>query len=141
MIELEIRGTEAAAALFGQLARRTSDTEPAMRQIAGVMKDSVEENFAQEGRPKWESLSRYTIRARVRKGTWPGKILTEFGQLAASINDRHTHDTAIVGTNVKYGATQQFGDESRNIPARPYLALQPEDMAEIELRLLRHLLR
>jgi phage virion morphogenesis protein len=144
MIEMELQGLTEAVALFQQLAAKTSDTEPAMRQIAGVMTAAVDENFVQEGRPGWEKLARTTIRARLKKGTWPGKILHQLGPsggLIGSISQRHDQNTAVVGANKAYAATHQFGDPERNIPARPFLTLQPEDMGEIELRLLRHLLR
>lgn len=37
-----------------------------------------------------------------------------------------------VGSNLVYAATHQFGDEDRNIPARPYLGLSDDNMAELE---------
>jgi phage gpG-like protein len=36
-------------------------------------------------------------------------------------------DWTAVGTNLIYGATHQFGDEERGIPARPYLGLSDDD--------------
>lgn len=41
-------------------------------------------------------------------------------------------DTVLVGTNVIYAATHQFGDDSRGIPARPFLGIGDEDENEIE---------
>jgi phage gpG-like protein len=74
VIEIKMEGTQEASRLFAELARRTSDTEPAMRQIAEVMRNAVEENFEQQGRPKWTPLSKARIKERTRKGTWPSKI-------------------------------------------------------------------
>lgn len=140
MIEMKVDSSNAVR-LFEQLAARTQDTRPAMVAIAGIMRASVEENFEVQGRPRWSSLSKARIRERTRKGTWPGKILTEFGQLAASMSTRATLDTAVVGTNVKYAAAQFLGLPEKNIPARNALVLQEKDMGDAETVLLRHLLR
>jgi len=116
-----------------QLAR---DRRPLMKNIAGMMHNAVEENFAQEGRPKWIPLSPITIAARQKKGYWPGQILQQTGKLAASISSYADNDQAVVGTNVVYAAIHQFGGKAGrgkkvNIPARPYLQLTDEDMEEI----------
>jgi phage virion morphogenesis protein len=116
-----------------QLAR---DRRPLMKNIAGMMHNAVEENFAQEGRPKWIPLSPKTIAARQKKGYWPGQILQQTGRLAASITQYADNDQAVVGTNAVYAAIHQFGGKAGrgkkvNIPARPYLQLTDEDMEEI----------
>jgi phage virion morphogenesis protein len=103
------------AALFDKIARRAGNTVGLMGQCAGIMHDEVEENFEKEGRPdKWRPLAQSTIRARRRKGNWPGKILQVRGRLAASFQEKHDNNTAIVGTNVKYAAIQHFGGESKH---------------------------
>lgn len=37
-----------------------------------------------------------------------------------------------VGSNLVYAATQQFGDDKRNIPERPYLGLSSDDEDEVD---------
>ncbi len=140
-----------AAHWTGALTRILGAVEhpaPLMRAIAGVMADEVEENFAQEGRPKWLPLKQ-PVNPR-RKG---GKILQDTGQLAASIQSQSDDSTAVVGTNKKYARIHQLGGRTgahvirpRNkkalafggrivkkvdhpgsvIPARPYLLVSPE---------------
>jgi phage virion morphogenesis protein len=88
--------------LFATVISRITDMTPVMRKIAGVMADSVEENFAREGRPTtWRKSHRAT-----RDG---GKTLQDTGRLAASISQRYTNRTAIIGTNVAYARMMQFG--------------------------------
>lgn len=82
---------------------------PLMRNISGIMLDEVYENFEQEGRPAWRSLSEKTIKDRKSKGYWPGKILQRTGQLLKSITARYDNDSAQVGTNKNYAAIHQFG--------------------------------
>jgi len=112
------------------------DLSPVMRDISQFMLDSVEENFEQEGRPKWKPLKSSTIKQRKREGYWPGKILQRSGQLASSIQTAYSRNTASVFTNKLYAAIHQLGGKagrkhSANIPARPYMKLQDSEIKDI----------
>lgn len=131
--------TRKVQALFSQLTKKMTNTKQPMREIAAMLTDSVEENFAVEGRPRWQKLADARIAQRKKAGTWPSKILTETGLLAASITYRSTNTSAIVGSNLRYAATHQLGRPEKNIPARPFLAIQPEDIESAEKILIRHL--
>lgn len=148
MIEIKFDSGEVLDAL-GRLQRSVADASPVMAQIAGVMHDAVEENFAQQGRPKWLGL-----KAPVSKRRVGGMILQDSGQLAASIVEDSDATSASVGTNKIYAAIHQFGGQTRphvilprnkkalafggrvvkkvnhpgsKIPARPFLSLTSED--------------
>ena len=108
MFKIEI-DDQAVQTMLKDLSRKAEDLSPLMRQTAGIMHDAVEQNFDQEGRPKWKGLSQSTINRREKKGHWPGKILQVKGQLAASINEQHSKDFALVGTNKKYARAHQEG--------------------------------
>jgi len=135
-IEIKINDKEIQQLLL-KLISKTENLRPLMKNIAGIMHDSVEENFEKEGRPeKWQELSEVTIKHRTKKGYYPGKILQMRGELAASINSKYDDNSAIVGTNKAYAAIQQFGGNAgRNkkveIPARPYLLLATNDEKQI----------
>lgn len=128
--------------MLGWLSHR----EPLMRAIAGEMRDAVEENFAQQGRPAWLGIKR------------DGMILQKSGRLASSIVAVSDNDSATVGTNVEYAAIHQFGGKTKphvilprnkkalafngrvvkkvnhpgsDIPARPFLALTSDDEEKI----------
>ncbi|GAB4327357.1 MAG: hypothetical protein Kow0037_00840 [Calditrichia bacterium] len=90
--------------------------QPLMQNIAGIMHHAVEENFEKQGRPPWPALAKSTIRQRKKRGTWPGKILQQSGQLAASVYQKATANTAVVGTNKQYAAAQQLGALIRRAP-------------------------
>lgn len=143
-------------------ANEMGNTRPLMRSVAGIMFRAVEDNFEQEGRPKWQDLHPGTKLARAKQGTWPGKILQRSaGGLASSIVQSFDEHQSVVGTNKIYGPIQQFGGRTRphvirpktkralsfggivvrqvnhpgsNIPARPFLRLTPRDMRDIVLR-------
>ena len=122
-----------------ELQNKVDDKRPLMRQIAGDLLDAVEENFEQQGRPRWKALSESTIKQRRRRGTFPGKILQESGGLAASVTESDDENSAEVGTNKVYAAIHQFGGQagrgkSVTIPARPFLSVTDEDLGDIEER-------
>lgn len=152
MIEIKIEADQVLSAL-DRLQRAAASASPVMAQIAGVMHDAVEENFAQQGRPKWAGL-----KPPVSKRRSGGMILQDSGQLAASIEPGSDSSSAWVGTNKVYAAIHQFGGKTRahvilprnkqalafggrvvkkvnhpgsKIPARPFLSLTPEDEERI----------
>lgn len=130
MIEIKIDTAKLTAALK-RLAAKGHDLSPAMRQAAGIMADAVEENFEQEGRPKWKSLAASTLRQRAKEGS-TGKILQRSGNLAKFITRHSDATSAIVGTNTVYAGIHQFGGKAgrghkAEIPARPFLKLGNDD--------------
>lgn len=138
MIEIKI-DTAKLTAMLKRLAASGRDLTPAMREASGIIADSVEENFEQEGRPKWKSLAKSTIKQREKEGKWPGKILQRSGShgLAGSITRHHDATSALVGTNSVYAAIHNFGGKAGRghkveIPAREFLHLEPEDEEDLE---------
>lgn len=134
MIEIKI-DTAKLTATLKRLAAKGRDLSPAMRQAAGIMADAVEENFEQEGRPKWISLAASTLRQRAKEGS-TGKILQRSGNLARSITRHSDATSAIVGTNMVYAGIHQFGGKAgrghkSEIPARSFLKLEDNDAAII----------
>ena len=146
-------------------ATEMSNSRPLMRSVSGIMLRAVEDNFEQEGRPKWKDLHPGTKLTRHLQGTWPGKILQRSGGLASSIQQRFNEREAVVGTNKVYAAIHQFGGKTKphvikartkralsfggivvrqvnhpgsNIPARPFLRLTPGDQREIILAANQH---
>lgn len=94
---------------LNRLQQRMADRRPLMRQIAGIMHHSVEENFAQGGRPeKWKPSK------RVLK--YGGQTLIDKAQLINSIHEFSDNDQAGVGTNKVYAGVQNFGGDI-TIPA------------------------
>jgi len=137
MVNITIDSAKLMAALK-RLAAAGRDLTPAMRKAAGIMVDATEENFEQEGRPKWKDLAKSTIKQREKEGTWPGKILQRSGGhgLAGSITRHYDATSAVVGSNLTYARIQQLGGKAgrghkSEIPARPFLKLTEEDEEKI----------
>lgn len=125
MIEIEINNAQEVAVLLERLANATIHRAPLMRSIAGTMESAVLQNFEVGGRPKWLGL-------KYRQGT----PLVDTENLMGSITSAYTNDEAIVGTNEPYAAIHQFGGKAGrgrkvDIPARPFLALTPQDETDI----------
>jgi phage virion morphogenesis protein len=139
MIKIDIDDREVQKMLKG-LAGRVQDRRPLTRKIAGIMHDAVEENFEQEGRPKWKPSKRAK-----KQG---GKTLQDTG-LMAKVSSSYDNNSAVVGSNRGengiIAATHHFGTSragrKRNIriPARPFLKLTDGDLEEIKEAVKEHL--
>ena len=150
MIKIEIQDQDVLAA-FNELARRESDLTPVTREIANTLLDHTEENFAQQGRPRWPDLAPSTIRERTRLKKWPGPILQRSaGGLAAAVTPAHDAISAALTVAKPYARIHQRGGQAGRgrkvtIPPRPYLpitaqnTLQPEAEADIVATVLRYL--
>ena len=73
---------------LNRLRDRVDDLDPAMREIAGHLKDSVDEAFASQAAPDgsaWKPLEESTIADRLRNRYRAGPILERSGDLAGRI--------------------------------------------------------
>lgn len=68
-------------------------------------------------------------------------ILVLHGHLMDSIAHQTSERAVRIGTNRVYGATHQFGDPGRNIPARPFIGVSEADKDEIVEILEEHITR
>ena len=101
------------------------EATPLMALIAPLMHDAVDENFAQQGRPKWLGLSPKTLKRR-GEAAGTGKILHRSGRLVNSITDSYDSTSARVGTNVVYAAIHQFGGTIQRHPMSGYVRLRKD---------------
>lgn len=137
--QVEIDDDEVSKSL-ALLQRSLSDLTPVMKEIGGVAIKLIDLSFKTESDPygnPWEPLKKETI-AKRRKGEASGKsdkILRDFGILANSFRYSADRDSVAIGvppvssgTNMIYAATHQFGDDTRNIPARPFLPLEEKGL-------------
>lgn len=121
--------------------------------LAEAARESTLERFRQSRGPddkKWKTS--------IRAASTGGKTLIDSAQLRNSIKSYSDEKGFAVGTNVKHGATHQFGEKGRTIrakttrglrfqaggrwitkkqvkvkiPARPFLGLSSKDMEEIK---------
>jgi len=125
LINVDINTAEISA-VFGQIQRRMGGKPALMREVAGIMFDEVEENFAAQGRPRWLDIKSVNLAragyTRDKKGRWAYRkrnsrpsyqILQDSGRLASSITQSFDASHASVGTNVVYAAIHQFGGRTK----------------------------
>ena len=135
-IEIKIDNKDVERKLL-ELAQKSENLRPLMKNIAGIFASATEENFKNEGRPdKWTELSEATKKQRIKQKKWPGQILQVSGQLASSISTQYDDESAIIGSNLDYAAIHQLGGQTGKnkkvtIPARPYLKLTDDNFEEI----------
>lgn len=82
---------------------------------------------APDGTP-WEPLDP-EYQARKKKNA--GRILLLDGRLKDLLDYQTSADELLFGTNLIYGATHQFGDPKRGIPASPFLGLSESDRQDV----------
>ncbi len=74
-IEIKLDNKEVELRLL-DLAKRSENLRPLMKNIAGIFTYSTEENFKEQGRPdKWIDLAESTKKQRTKTGHYPGQIL------------------------------------------------------------------
>lgn len=58
-----------------EIAKKSSNLRPLMKNIAGIFASATEDNFSEEGRPdKWIDLSEITKKQRKKIGKYPGQF-------------------------------------------------------------------
>lgn len=126
--------------MLTEARKRMSDLTVPLKQGGNLMLRSLGQNFKAGGRPiMWKGLKPATVKFKASHG-YSSLPLTRSGALQRSVTFvvRGKNRLAI-GTSIPYGATHQFGDPKRNIPKRPYLVFQREDLKNIERLIVAHI--
>lgn len=134
----------AARAAFKSLVGRAENLATPMAQVGEYLLREMwpkrfEEKRGPDGSP-WAPVSEwYAHRKRRGKATQasgdartrnPADLLQLTGDLMEYPRYQVDGDALEFGVNVEWAATHQFGDPSRNIPARPYMYMDEDDRAE-----------
>jgi phage virion morphogenesis protein len=135
---------------FEAYAARGRSFEYAFKVIGEMLRTSTRHHFEVEADPwgrKWQPLSERTKWSMTRKGgkTTRGfmTILRATGRMYQSIISHASPWSVEVGTNaraedgISYPMAMQQGVPSQNIPARPFLGLNDEDVEEVGAILMR----
>lgn len=133
-VRVTISVSDNASEPIRQFAANLSDVLPLMKNLGEITLSSVQENFEVGGRPKWQPLAPATVKAKGH-----AKPLLDSGVLKSVVMKARA-DQVVVGVQPAakaYAAIQHFGgkagrNHSVTIPARPYMLLQDEDLAEID---------
>ena len=118
-------------ALFKRLEISGKNLRPVFLEIGEHLLQSHEERFSDQVDPEgnaWEPLS---DKYKKRKKKNQDLVMILDGFLKDNLAYQETGTSLEFGSNSIYAATHQFGDENRNIPARPFIGLSDADEAEI----------
>lgn len=108
-IEIQINAKPLRARLE-RLVQVLADPTPINAGIAVELLSQTEQRFEDEG-PGWAKLRPRTIKAREKKGKWPGKILQVSNALARSYVSDYGRDYSQVGSNLIYAAIHHHGGD------------------------------
>jgi phage virion morphogenesis protein len=158
---IQVEGGAELSAALRQAAHRAEHLKPAWEECGEVMLRSVFETFQAEGRPQpWKPLADATVLQRLggarkaftKKGQYKASAVKKLGRmkilqvsgerggLLGSVVYTTADSFLEIGSVKVYAAIHQYGGEAGRrsarvqIPARPYLVVQPEDevvMAQI----------
>lgn len=168
MVEISISLEDSLLPILKEIANRIQDFRPVFKKIEAHMIGSIEKNFEAQGRPErwapWKNpeqvilgrlrrLKKYKGAKREKKKEMinqalavGGRILLDTGTLRRSVTGR-SHDYTRkmdklefrMGTRLAYAPVHQYGSAKKNIPARPFLLFQKEDVEAIQELVIRYL--
>ncbi|MBF0192275.1 MAG: phage virion morphogenesis protein [Magnetococcales bacterium] len=132
LFQIDSDSAEELQEALSKLADRCRNLTPCLKDIGENLVRSTDQRFdafvAPDG-TRWEDNAPLT--EEKKKGRFgEGKILTDSGRLRRSITYSTAYGGLLVGTDVIYAATHQFGGETpqgKKIPARPFLGLSDRD--------------
>ena len=117
--------------MLKELARRGDNARPALLEIGEYLTESTEQRFADQVDPDGNSWKALSPKYASKKKRNADLILVLNTYLGSTIAKNATNTSVEVGSNLIYAATHQFGDDERNIPARPFIGISTADETEI----------
>lgn len=122
-------------AALKELARKTSDVRPALREIGSSLEASTQQRFLDEVSPEGEDWQEHAESTQERRGAGAEKLQLD-RHLFDDIGSKVSGATLNVGVNRIYGRIQHLGGfagrgRKVEIPARPYLGVSADDEREI----------
>ncbi len=133
-IEIDIDDRQVNAAL-DQLIRAGVSLADPMREIGEEVLASTQDRFDLQQSPDgvpWAPLSeKYLKSKRKRKSRGADAILVLDDHLHGELAYNSGDDWMEITAPQVYAATHQFGDDTRNITARPFLGFSDDDMSTI----------
>jgi phage virion morphogenesis protein len=141
-VSVDVLGEEAITKQLNLMLSRGLELAPAFYEIGEHLLESTQDRMNQEVSPDgtpWEPLSINTLEQKDLTNQ-SDKILRGYGTMADMLSYQVSGNQLMFGSNMEYAATHQFGRDSANIPARPFLGVNGDDETEIIEILRSHLI-
>ncbi|MEW4983077.1 MAG: phage virion morphogenesis protein [Cycloclasticus sp.] len=116
---------------FRRLVDKAENLEPVFADIGEALLNSHRDRWDRQESPDGEPWAKLDPKYQARKKKNAGKVLVLEGLMRDTLAYNVSASRLELGTNFVQGATHQFGDKSRGIPARPFLGISDEDEVEI----------
>jgi phage virion morphogenesis protein len=126
-------------AALSRLQQAGGNMRAVFNDIGELLLKSTSERFESEQSPDGEPWALLTVKYVTEKPYNYDKILVLDGYLLGSLDYQSSETAVQIGTNIKYGATHQFGRPDDGIIARPFLGLSASDKEEVLIRIAEHL--
>jgi len=120
---------EQARKVLDATAKHLLDLTPENKQAAAFINSKTQQHFNNAEGPDGAWKPRKST-----KGTWPllQKTKALRRDVVADVNTKIGKLDIAITSSLPYAATHQFGDDSRNIPSRPYTWLSKSDIKQLE---------
>lgn len=117
-------------AFLEKLQAKLGDLTPVFQDLGESLLISHRERFNRGIGPDGAAWPDLSPGYRATKPKNRDKLLVLNGWLRDLIYQANP-DALLIGTDKKYGATHQFGDPDRHIPARPFLGIDENERTQI----------
>lgn len=125
-IDIKVDDADLKAGLK-KLEAKLGNLKPFFSDIGEELLNSTRERFISQTDPNNKSWAELSPAYKASKPKHKDLILTLNGYLRGTLTKQADKDSLRIGSPMIYGATHQFGDPARNIPARPFLGLSDDD--------------
>ena len=136
-VTVDIGEMQKLAEVLNHSALSASDRQSLMKELGEEIVEQSRSRILEtqqdpEGK-QWQGYAASTLRGLKAKGLVNVvSLLHRSGMLQSSIEvQRKSSWDVLVGSVMEYAAVHQWGYKPRNIPARPYLGLSTDDIADL----------
>ena len=143
-VSFDLKEVEAVKKMLAKASLSAAARHRLLHGIGVEMGASAQERFDTKQSPdgnSWKALAEKTRKyyAKKKKGAEPPLVVTGFLRVSLTSEVQGGAWAVLVGATKEYAAVHQFGYDKRNIPARPYLGVSPDDGRAIEALVLQFL--
>jgi len=118
--------------LQGRIARLEGDKPELLDIIGAVVESQVRRRIRDEKNdPDGTPWGKWSERYAKRRPAGRTLLMGEDHLLDTITHLNVDRDSLEVGSNMIYAATHQFGDDERNIPARPFLGISDDNETDL----------
>ena len=136
-VTVDIGEMQKLAEVLNHSALSASDRQSLMKGLGSEIVEQSRSRILETQRDpegnQWQDYADSTLRGLKAKGLANVvSLLHRSGMLQSSIEvQRKSSWDVLVGSVMEYAAVHQWGYKKRNIPARPYLGLSTDDIADL----------